>query len=234
MPADPAPGLIIALDGLSSQEAVDFARRLSPSDCRLKVGSELFVKGGPELIRDLQQQGFEIFLDLKFNDIPNTVAAACRAAREMDVWMCTVHASGGPAMLEAAREAAQAELHVVAVTVLTSLDDEDLDAVGQRSAKEQISRLARLAQQAGLSGIVCSARETRQIREECGSDFWIVTPGIRPAATVDDQKRTVTPREAVQAGANHLVIGRPVVKADNPPAAVRSILEELSLAANSA
>lgn len=234
MPAGPAPGLIIALDGLSSQEAMDFARRLSPGDCRLKVGSELFVKGGPELIRDLQQQGFEIFLDLKFNDIPNTVAAACRAAREMGVWMCTVHASGGPAMLESAREAAQSELHVVAVTVLTSLDDEDLDAVGQRSAGEQVVRLARLALQAGLTGIVCSAREARQIREECGPDFWIVTPGIRPAATADDQKRTVTPREAAEAGANHLVVGRPVVQADDPPAAIRSILEELSSTANAA
>lgn len=227
MPADPAPGLIIALDGLSSREAVDFARRLSPGDCRLKVGSELFVKGGPELIRDLQQQGFEIFLDLKFNDIPNTVAAACRAAREMGIWMCTVHASGGPAMLEAAREAAQSKLHVVAVTVLTSLDDEDLGAVGQRSTREQVVRLARLALQAGLAGIVCSAREARQIREECGSDFWIVTPGIRPAATADDQKRAVTPWEAAKAGANHLVIGRPVIRADDPPATVRAILRDL-------
>ena len=232
MPSDPAPGLIVALDGLSSREAVDFARRLSPGDCRLKVGSELFVKGGPELIRDLQQQGFGIFLDLKFNDIPNTVAAACRATREMGVWMCTVHASGGPAMLEAAREAARDELHVVAVTVLTSLDDEDLDAVGQRAAGEQVGRLARLALQAGLSGIVCSAREARQIREECGPDFWIVTPGIRPSAAADDQKRTVIPREAAEAGANHLVIGRPVVQADDPPAAVQSILEELSSSAN--
>ena len=234
MPAGPAPGLIIALDGLGSREAVDFANRLSPGDCRLKVGSELFVKGGPKLIRDLQQQGFEIFLDLKFNDIPNTVAAACHAARETGIWMCTVHASGGPAMLEAAREAARDELHVVAVTVLTSLDDEDLDAVGQRAAEEQVIRLSRLALRAGLSGIVCSAREARQIREECGPDFWIVTPGIRPAATADDQKRTVTPREAAEAGASHLVVGRPIVQAKDPPAAVRSILEELSLAPDAA
>lgn len=232
MPADPAPGLIVALDGLSSREARDFARRLSPDDCRLKVGAELFVKGGPELIRGLKQQGFDIFLDLKFHDIPNTVAAACRAAREMGVWMCTVHASGGPAMLEAAREAAQGELHVVAVTVLTSLDDRDLDAVGQRSAGEQVVQLARLALEASLTGIVCSAREARQIREVGGPDFWIVTPGIRPAAIVDDQKRTVTPRAAAEAGANHLVIGRPVVQADDPPAVVRSILEELSPAAD--
>ena len=229
MPADSAPGLIIALDGLSDQEALGLASRLSPRDCRLKVGAELFVKGGPALVRNLQEQGFEIFLDLKFNDIPNTVAAACRAAREMGVWMCTVHASGGPAMLEAARDAARDELHVVAVTVLTSLDDEDLDAVGQRSAGEQVSRLANLARQAGLSGIVCSAREAKQIRAECGPDFWIVTPGIRPGTTTDDQKRTVTPKAAVQAGANHLVIGRPVVQADDPPSAIRAILEELSL-----
>ena len=228
MPADPAPGLIIALDGLSGREAVEFSRRLSPADCRLKVGSELFVKGGPELVRALRQQGFGIFLDLKFNDIPNTVAAACRAAREMGVWMCTVHASGGPAMLEAACAAAQDELHVVAVTVLTSLDDRDLDAVGQRPAEEQVLRLARLARQANLSGIVCSAREARQIREACGPDFWIVTPGIRPAATADDQKRTVTPEEAARAGANHLVVGRPVVQAGDPPAIVRSILEALA------
>lgn len=222
-----APGLIVALDGLSRREAVDFAQRLSPDDCRLKVGSELFVKGGPELIHTLQEQGFEIFLDLKFNDIPNTVAAACRAAREMRVWMCTVHASGGPAMLEAAREAAQDELHVVAVTVLTSLDDKDLDAVGQRPADEQVSRLARLARQAGLTGVVCSAREASQIREACGPDFWIVTPGIRPVAAADDQKRTVTPKEAAEAGASHLVVGRPVVRADDPADACRSILAEL-------
>ena len=194
----------------------------------------MFVKGGPALVGELQQQGFGVFLDLKFNDIPNTVAAACRAAREMGVWMCTVHASGGPDMLAAAREAAQDELHVVAVTVLTSLDDADLDAVGQRGAAEQVVRLARLARQANLSGIVCSAREARQIREECGPDFRIVTPGIRPGAVDDDQKRTVSPKQAAEAGADYLVVGRPVVQAEDPPAAIRSILEELSLAANTA
>ena len=196
MPADPAPGLIIALDGLSSREAVDFARRLSPGDCRLKVGSELFVKGGPELIRDLQQQGFEIFLDLKFNDIPNTVAAACRAARDMGVWMCTVHASGGPAMLEAAREAAQDELHVVAITVLTSLDDEDLDAIGQRSAEEQVVRLAQLALQANLSGIVCSAgrrgRSAKRADRISGSSR-PASGQLQPRTTRNEQSRLERP-----------------------------------------
>ncbi len=228
MPADSAPGLIVALDGLSGREAVELADRLSPSDCRLKVGSELFVKGGPELVLDLRRQGFEVFLDLKFHDIPNTVAAACHAAREAGVWMCTVHASGGPAMLDAAREAAGDDMHVVAVTALTSLSDEDLEAIGQRSSREQVARLARLAARAGLSGIVCSPREARQVREEFGSGLWIVTPGIRFVASADDQKRTATPREAAEAGASHLVVGRPVVRASDPPGAIRLILEELS------
>ena len=228
MPVDPAPGLILALDGLDEREASDLARRLSPRDCRLKVGSELFVKSGPGLVRDLQEEGFDIFLDLKFNDIPNTVAAACRAVRELGVWMCTVHASGGPAMLEAARDAARPGLKVVAVTVLTSMDDEDLDAVGQGPADSQVARLAQLARRSRLAGIVCSACEARQVRRACGPDFWIITPGVRPAAAPDDQKRTVTPKAAAAAGANYLVIGRPIVQADDPPAAVHAILEELS------
>ena len=230
MSADSAPGLIVALDGLNAEEALALSDRLSCEDCRLKVGGELFVKGGPELVGELQRKGFGIFLDLKFHDIPNTVAAACRATREMGVWMCTVHASGGTAMLEAARDAVQGEVLVVAVTVLTSLDDADLERVGQQRGLEQVLRLAGLARESGLAGIVCSAHEAQQVRQVCGEDFQIVTPGIRPGTVSDDQKRTVTPRAAAQAGANWLVVGRPVVQADDPPAAVQSLLGELRAA----
>ena len=224
-----APGLIVALDGLDVEAALALADRLCAEDCRLKVGGELFVKGGPALVGELQRRGFGIFLDLKFHDIPNTVAAACRAAREMGVWMCTVHASGGPAMLEAARDAVHGEVLLVAVTVLTSLDDTDLEKVGQQRGLTQVLRLAALAQESGLAGIVCSAREAREVREACGGGFQIITPGIRPSAAADDQKRAVTPRTAVQAGANWLVVGRPVVQADDPPTAVQNILRELRI-----
>ena len=228
MPARPAPGLIVALDGLDADGALRLARSLREKPCRLKVGSELFVKSGPQLVRQLQELGFEVFLDLKFHDIPNTVAAACRAARELGVWLCTVHASGGPAMLAAAGEAARPGTRVAAITVLTSLDDTDLRAVGQRPAAEQVPALAQVAQQAGLDGIVCSPHEAAEVRRACGPSFWIITPGIRPAALGDDQKRAATPRLAAEAGADHLVVGRPVVQAEHPPSAVEAILAELS------
>ncbi len=228
MPARPAPGLIVALDGLGADGALHLARSLRGMPCRLKVGSELFVKGGPQMVRQLQELGFEIFLDLKFHDIPNTVAAACRAARELGVWMCTVHASGGPAMLAAAAEAAQPETRVAAITVLTSLDDADLHAIGQRPAAEQVPALAQVARQAGLDGIVCSPHEATEVRQACGPSFWIITPGIRPAAHEDDQKRAATPQQAAAAGADHLVVGRPIVRADSPSAAADAILEELA------
>ncbi len=223
------PGLIIALDGLDTVQALGLAHQLPPDDCRLKVGSELFVKGGPGLVTALQHDGFEVFLDLKFHDIPNTVSAALSAARELGVWMCTVHASGGPAMLEAAREAADSRVHTVAVTVLTSLDDADLEAVGQTDAKAQALRLARLAHSSGLSGIVCSAQEAASIREEMGEDFLIVTPGIRLEAASDDQKRVTTPLMAAKAGSNYLVVGRPIAAAKDPRAALEEFLHARSV-----
>ncbi len=236
MPEHPpaAPHLIVALDGLDTTGALQLADRLSPQQCRLKVGSELFVKGGPALIQELHTRGYAVFLDLKFHDIPNTVAAACRAARDLGVWMCTIHASGGRAMLEAAREAAwheqaQQRTHIVAVTVLTSLQDDDLQEIGLPAAQSQVERLAQLAQQTHLSGIVCSPQEARQVRRLCGEDFWIVTPGIRPeGAATEDQKRTATPRGAIADGANYLVVGRPIVKAEDPLAAMQIILEEMA------
>ncbi len=224
-PTRPAPGLIVALDGLTVLEARALAGCLPHSDCRLKVGAELFVKGGPQLVQELQQDGFEIFLDLKFHDIPNTVAAAVRAARELGVWMCTVHASGGTDMLEAAREAAAGGLHVVAVTVLTSLDAADLQRVGQDALPQQVVRLAQLAQHCGVSGIVCSPQEAETVRQECGEEFLIVTPGIRLIEQADDQKRVTTPAMAARAGADHLVIGRPIAQADDPAAALAAFLQ---------
>ena len=220
----PALGLIVALDGLTVPEAQALASRLPQNDCRLKVGAELFVKGGPQLVRELQQDGFEIFLDLKFHDIPNTVAAAVRAARELGVWMCTVHASGGVDMLEAARDAAADEVHIVAVTVLTSLDADDLRRVGQETLPQQVVRLARLVQSCGVSGVVCSPQEAAMVRQECGEEFLIVTPGIRLGEHADDQKRVTTPAMAAHAGADHLVIGRPIAQADDPNAALTAFL----------
>ena len=219
----PKAGLIVALDGMSAEEVRRLADQLKPDLCRLKVGKELFVRAGPEVVRELQTKGFKIFLDLKFHDIPNTVGAACRAARELGVWMCTVHASGGPRMIAAAHSACGDAVKVVAVTVLTSLDDSDLEKVGQKAAADQVRRLSRLAQHAGLSGVVCSAKEAALVREGCGEDFLIVTPGIRLQALDDDQKRTVTPQQAVAAGADHLVVGRPITQAADPLAVVQEI-----------
>ena len=222
------PGLIVALDGLDPAAARRLAAALPPAHCRLKIGSELFVRGGPALAAELQAAGFAVFLDLKFHDIPNTVAAACRAARALGVWMCTVHAGGGRAMLEAAREAAGDALDLVAVTVLTSLDDADLAAVGQDAAAAQVERLAALAREAELAGVVCSAREAPAVRAQCGPDFRIVTPGIRPRPGADaDQKRVATPARAAAAGADYLVLGRPVAAAPDPAAALADIRREL-------
>ena len=224
----PPPGLIVALDGLAPAAARALAAALPSAHCRLKVGSELFARGGPALVAELRRAGFAVFLDLKFHDIPNTVAAACRAARELGAWMCTVHAAGGRAMLAAARDAAGDALDLVAVTVLTSLDDADLAAVGQDAAAPQVERLAGLARAAGLTGVVCSAREAPAVRARCGPGFRIVTPGIRPRAGTDaDQKRVVTPAQAAAAGADYLVLGRPVVAAPDPAAALADIRREL-------
>ncbi len=221
-PAVTGPRVIVALDYPAAAPALDFVARVSPSDCRLKVGKELFTREGPELVRRLVRGGFDVFLDLKYHDIPNTVAHACEAAADLGVWMTNLHASGGVAMMKAARGA----LHrfgdraplLIAVTVLTSLDDAGLRQVGIDAGPEaQALRLARLAKEAGLDGVVCSAREAGLLRSALGASFLLVTPGVRPAgAERDDQARVMTPRDAVSAGADYLVIGRPVTQADDP------------------
>jgi orotidine-5'-phosphate decarboxylase len=224
--------VIVALDVADEAAALALAARLDPKLCRVKVGKELFVAAGPSVVARLQERGFEVFLDLKFHDIPNTVAGACRSAARLGVWMVNVHASGGEAMMRAAREAVAAVARpplLVGVTILTSLGDADLEKVGfGGTAAENVVRLARLARASGLDGVVCSAQEARELRAATGSDFLLVTPGIRlPGAGADDQSRTVAPLEAVRLGANYLVIGRPITQAADPAAALESIRNSL-------
>jgi orotidine-5'-phosphate decarboxylase len=227
------PRIVVALDCATAQDAMAMATRLQPGSCRLKVGKELFTRAGPDVVRALQAQGFDVFLDLKFHDIPNTVAGACRAAAELGVWMVNVHASGGESMMRAARDAlgdgAGAPL-LIAVTVLTSLDETDLAEVGiMANPVAQAVRLAALAESAGLDGVVCSAADLKRMREAVAPGFLAVTPGVRPAgAKVDDQKRVATPAIAIADGASYLVIGRPITTAPDPLAALRAIEEELN------
>ena len=224
--------VIVALDVPDAASALALAARLDPKLCRVKVGKELFVAAGPSVVLGLHERGFEVFLDLKFHDIPNTVAGACRSAARLGVWMLNVHASGGEAMMRAAREAVagvQRPPLLIGVTILTSLADADLAKVGfQGSAEENVIRLARLARASGLDGVVCSAREALALRKATGADFTLVTPGIRlPGAGVQDQSRTVAPVEAVKLGANYLVVGRPITQSADPAAALESIRNSL-------
>ncbi len=229
-PADPK--LILALDFPSQRQALELVERLSPHQCRLKVGKELFTRCGPALVERLVQQGFEVFLDLKFHDIPNTVAAACAVAADLGVWMVNVHAGGGRRMMEAARErllqVAEPPL-LIAVTVLTSMGLDDLRQVGvDAEPQRQVLRLAALARDAGLDGVVCSPREAAPLRDALGADFKLVTPGVRPAwAAADDQRRVMSPREALAAGAHYLVVGRPITRAEDPRAAADRVLDEM-------
>lgn len=228
------PRIIVALDFASVEEAQTLVTRLDPARCKLKVGKELFVAAGPALVANLVDQGYDVFLDLKFHDIPHTVAAACRAAAKLGVWMLNVHALGGRAMLSAAREALEitpSRPRLIAVTVLTSLQDADLAQVGISGGVQQaVSRLSQLTQDCGLDGVVCSAHEVAALRRERGKDFLLVTPGIRPAqAERGDQARIATPREALQNGASYLVIGRPITQAPDPSAALETILQEIDL-----
>lgn len=221
---------IVALDVPTAEPALRLARQLDPALCRLKVGKELFTRTGPALIETLHTQGYEIFLDLKFHDIPNTVAAACRAAADLGVWMVDVHASGGSRMLSAAREALASFRQrplLVGVTVLTSLDQADLAQLGWNESPEQlVLRLAHLARSADLDGLVCSAREADMLRRALGPEPLLVTPGIRPSRdTADDQRRVMTPAEALKAGASHLVIGRPITGATDPLVALQTIVK---------
>lgn len=228
-----ASPLIIALDYASLDAALCMADRLDPSRCRLKVGKELFTRSGPEVLDALHGRGFEVFLDLKFHDIPNTVAGAIQAAAEQGVWMVNVHASGGRRMMEAARECLDRQglaTRLIAVTVLTSMVAADLAEVGiEASPADQVERLAVLARDSGMDGVVCSAREAARLRELCGGDFLKVTPGIRPSfAVAGDQRRVMTPADAMAAGSTHLVVGRPVTQAEDPMAALAAIEAELA------
>ncbi len=220
--------IIVALDFSTRAEVMAVAERLDPKQSRVKVGFEAFLNGGPGLLDDLHELGYEVFLDLKFHDIPNTVASACAAAANQGVWMINVHASGGARMLAAAREAIDRENHqphLIAVTVLTSTSASDHLAMGhQNSILEQVERLASAAHDAGANGVVCSARETAALRHNLGEDFILVTPGIRPVgADTQDQKRVVTPAQAIENGSDYLVIGRPITQASDPLAALEQI-----------
>jgi orotidine-5'-phosphate decarboxylase len=225
--------VIVALDYPDAASALQLVARLAPDLCRLKVGKELFTRAGPRLVEDLAARGFDVFLDLKFHDIPNTVAGACHAAAELGVWMLNVHALGGERMLQAAKEGVMRATHsplLIAVTILTSMDEADLVAVGLGgSPLDNVLRLAQLAQQSGLDGVVCSSRETPVLREQLDPGFRLITPGIRPAGSqADDQRRVMTPVDAINSGSDYLVIGRPVTRADDPVGVLRTINSELS------
>lgn len=226
--------VIVALDYPDERQALELANTLSPGFCRLKVGKELFTSCGPALVGKLQSLGFEVFLDLKFHDIPNTVAGAVRAAANLGVWMVNVHASGGRRMMEAAAEALvpfNAPPKLIAVTVLTSMSDEDLQELGySQSADERVGQLAELAASSGMDGVVCSAKETQQLRRDRGPDFCLVTPGIRLSGdAVGDQRRVVTPSQAMVNGSSYLVIGRSITGAPEPMLALEKINRELNI-----
>jgi orotidine-5'-phosphate decarboxylase len=216
------PKVIVALDYPTAQDALDMADRLDPKMCRVKVGKELFTVAGPDVVKQLMAKDFDVFLDLKFHDIPNTVAAALKVAAQMGVWMVNVHASGGSRMMRAARDAVDSvtnnKTHLIAVTVLTSMSPEDLSETGiSKSPLEQVLYLAELAKQAGMDGVVCSAQETQTLRKALGDDFLLVTPGIRmPGDSAGDQRRVVSPADALKNGSSYLVMGRSITGAVDP------------------
>ena len=249
--------IITALDYDNAESALSFATKLDPSLSKVKVGKELFTRAGPQLVEELQKQGFDVFLDLKFHDIPNTVAGALKAAASLGVWMVNVHASGGPRMLDAARNAIpvagnRGGTRLIAVTVLTSMDDAELHHVGvHSSAEQQVKKLAQLSLDCGLDGVVCSAQEVSIIRSIANSQFLTVTPGIRLAENVgsensapenfasenfasentvpqDDQRRVMTPQEAIAAGSSYLVIGRPITQSSNPLNTLKTIHTQIA------
>jgi len=225
--------IIVALDFPSEKETMQLADQLEPSLCRLKVGKELFTRCGPSLVKQLVDKNFDVFLDLKYHDIPNTVAKACAAAADLGVWMLNVHALGGEKMMQAARQAMSADDSplLIAVTWLTSSGQAELDALGiQSTPEEMVSRLAQMAKDSGLDGVVCSAQEAPMLRKNMGDDFYLVTPGIRLAgAKQDDQNRVVTPEKAIADGASYLVIGRPITQAEDPCSVLGKIAESINL-----
>jgi orotidine-5'-phosphate decarboxylase len=228
------PRIVVAMDFDNADQCLAMAKRLSPTDCRLKVGKELFTACGPKIVEQLMVLGFEIFLDLKFHDIPNTTSKAVKAAADLGVWMVNVHASGGERMMVAAREILEQRKGVrpllIAVTVLTSMDASDLSGIGiEISPEEQVMKLARLTHSCGLDGIVCSAQEAALMRSQFGSEFCLVTPGIRlESSPADDQRRTLTPAAAISAGSSYLVIGRPITQSSNPADTCKSIIQSLA------
>jgi orotidine-5'-phosphate decarboxylase len=227
------PKIIVALDFPSQDPALALVDQLDPKKCRLKVGKELFTRSGPQLVEALQGRGFEVFLDLKFHDIPNTTSAAVAAAADLGVWMVNVHASGGEKMMTACRERLEPfgkdKPLLIAVTVLTSMTAEDLAGIGiPNSPEAQVSRLATLTRNCGLDGVVCSAQEAPRLKKEQGAEFQLITPGIRPlTADKGDQQRIMTPTDALNAGSDYLVIGRPITQAPDPLAALEAIHAEV-------
>ena len=224
--------IIVALDAKSQYDALTIAEQLDPALCRVKAGKELFTHEGPSVVKALHDKGFEVFLDLKFHDIPNTTAQAVCAAADLGVWMVNVHASGGRKMMETCVERLKAgnyNTQLIAVTVLTSMGRDDLKDIGlDVEPFEQVKRLAKLTQESGLDGVVCSAQEAKMLRETLGREFALVTPGIRPeGSAADDQKRIVTPKQAMLDGSTHLVIGRPITKSENPRQMLKDILATL-------
>jgi len=230
--AQTGPRVIVALDFPTANEALAFTARITPQQCRLKVGFELFTSAGPTVVETLVEKGFDVFLDLKYHDIPNTVARSCAAAARLGVWMLNVHTLGGRNMMQAAREAVDQATQrplLIGVTVLTSHSADDLHEIGLGGdTTSQVLRLAHLAKQSGLDGVVCSAQEAPQLCRENGNDFCLVTPGIRPSsAAVGDQQRIMTPSQAIHAGAHYLVIGRPITAASDPLMVLAAIDREL-------
>ena len=224
--------IIVAFDFDRIEPARELAAKLDPAKCRAKVGKELFTACGMAAVDMLHQRGYEVFLDLKFHDIPNTVAKAVSVAANAGIWMLNVHASGGAAMMGAAQEVitkANAKTHLIAVTVLTSIDEQEWQRIGfARPIEEQVTALATQAKDCGLAGVVCSAQEASTLRNALGDNFLLVTPGIRPAGQAggDDQKRTLTPAEAMAAGSSYLVVGRPITQASDPAAVLREMVRD--------
>lgn len=232
-PADPR--VIVALDYPAAEPALQLLARLDPTACRVKIGKELFTRTGPALVEQVVGRGFSVFLDLKYHDIPNTVASACAAAADLGIWMLNVHASGGRQMMQAAADRLAQYGHrpwLIAVTILTSLGQQDIAEVGYSGTPaENVSRLAALADDSGLDGVVCSPLEVEALRAQRSRGFHLVTPGVRPSGvSVDDQKRVMTPGDAIRAGSSYLVVGRPITAADDPPAALAAINAEVEAA----
>ncbi|GLQ01101.1 orotidine 5'-phosphate decarboxylase [Methylophaga thalassica] len=226
------PRIIVALDYATANDALQMADQIDPKRARVKVGKELFTRSGPSVVTDLVSRGFDVFLDLKYHDIPHTVAKACAAAADLGVWMLNVHTLGGAAMMEAAREAvdsASTQPILIGVTLLTSMDQTTFEQIGlSGKISDTVIRLAKMAKSSGLDGVVCSAQEASALRENLGEAFQLITPGIRPAGSdVGDQHRIMTPKQAIEAGSHYLVIGRPITAASDPMQALADIEKSL-------